>query len=143
MQYVRDVPPILSAARGISAPILRRGAVLAHLPLGYHFELFFLGKLLLPWSARMLAQPNPQKKSAFKNPVLYSGAALAIAALLVVGILFSRWQKNRGIEKRANEERTQKQQEQHRRARDQLGGKDLAIQNFYASPAEIRRGGTA
>jgi len=90
----------------------------------------------------MLAQPDPQKKSAFKNPVLYSGAALAIAALVVVGTLFSRWQENRGIEKRAKEERTQKRQEQDRVALEQLGGKDLAIQNFYASPGEIRRGET-
>jgi hypothetical protein len=90
----------------------------------------------------MLAQPDPQKKSAFKNPVLYSGAALAIAALAVVGILFSRWQENRSIEKRAKEERTQKQQEQDRLTLEQLGGKELAIQNFYASPGEIRRGET-
>src|SRR5260370_16781666 len=90
----------------------------------------------------MLAQPDPQRKSAFKNPVLYSGAALAIAALVVVGILFSRWQENRSIEKRAIEERTQKRQEQDRVALEQLGGKDLAIQNFYASPGAIRRGQT-
>jgi hypothetical protein len=90
----------------------------------------------------MLAQPDPQKKSAFKNLFLYSWAALAIAALVVVGILFSRWQENRGIEKRAKEERTQKQQEQDRLALEQLGGKELAIQNFYASPGVIRRGET-
>src|SRR5260370_32065848 len=90
----------------------------------------------------MLAQPDPQKKSAFKNPVLYSGAALAIAALVVVGTLFSRWQENRGIEKRAKEERTQKRQEQDPVALQQLGGKDLPIQNFYASPCEIPRGDT-
>src|SRR5216684_6457810 len=88
----------------------------------------------------MLAQPDPQRKSAFKNPVLYSGAALAIAALVVVGIVFSRWQENRGIEKRAKEERAQKHQEQDRVALEQLGGKELAIQNFYAAPGEIRRG---
>ena len=90
----------------------------------------------------MLAQPDPQKKSAFKNPVLYSGAALAIAALVVVGILFSRWHENRDIEKRAKAERTHKQQEQDRLALEQLGGKELAIQNFYAAPGAIRRGET-
>lgn len=31
----------------------------------------------------MLAQPDPQTKSAFKNPFLYSWAALGIAALVV------------------------------------------------------------
>jgi hypothetical protein len=90
----------------------------------------------------MLAQPDPPKKSAFKNPFLYSWAALAIISLVVVGVLFSRWQENRGIEKRAKEERSQKQQEQDRIALEQLGGKELGIQNFYASPGEISRGET-
>ncbi len=82
------------------------------------------------------------KKSAFKNPFLYSWAVLAIVALVMGWILFSRWQENRGIEKRAKEERTQKQQEQDRITLEQLGGKELAIQNFYASPGAIRRGET-
>jgi len=90
----------------------------------------------------MPAQPDPQEKSAFKNPFLYSWAALGIAALVVGWILFSRWYENRGVEERAKEERTQKQQEQDRIALEQLGGKGLAIQNFYASPGEIRRGET-
>jgi hypothetical protein len=90
----------------------------------------------------MLAQPDPQKKSVLKNPFLYSWAALAIAALVVCGILFSRWQENRGFEKRAKEERIQKQLEQDRLALEQLGGKEPSIQNFYASPGETRRGET-
>jgi hypothetical protein len=90
----------------------------------------------------MLAQSEPQKKSALKNPFLYSWAALGVAALVVGGILFSRWQENRDLEKHAKDERTQRQQEQDRLAVEQLGGKELAIQNFYASPGEIRRGET-
>jgi hypothetical protein len=90
----------------------------------------------------MLAQPDPLKKSAFKNPFLYSWAALAIVALVVSWMLFSRWQENRGIENRAKEERAQKQREQDRIALEQFGGKELAIQNFYASPGTIRRGET-
>jgi hypothetical protein len=90
----------------------------------------------------MLAQPDTPKKSALKNPFLYSWAALGIAALVVGWILFSRWYENRDIEKRTKEERTQKQQKQDRLALEQLGGKELAIQNFYASPGEIRRGET-
>ena len=99
-------------------------------------------KLLFEWGARMLAQPDPPKKSALKNPFLYSWAALGIAALVLGWSLFSRWYENRGIEKRAKEERTEKQQDQDRIALEQLGGKELAIQNFYASPGEIRRGQT-
>src|SRR5260370_17817104 len=90
----------------------------------------------------MLAESDSPKKSAFKNPVLYSWSALAIAALVAGWILFSRWQENRVIEKRAKEERTQKQLEQDRLALEQFGGKELAIQNFYAVPGTIRRGET-
>src|SRR6266852_3357325 len=43
---------------------------------------------------------------------------------------------------RAKEERTEKQQEQDRITLDQLGGKELAIQNFYATPGVVRRGET-
>ena len=90
----------------------------------------------------MIAQPDPPRKFLLKNPFLYSGAALAIVALFVVWTIFSRWRENRGIEKRAREERTEKQQEQDRIALEQLGGKELAIQNFYATPGAVRRGGT-
>jgi hypothetical protein len=90
----------------------------------------------------MLAEPDQQKKSAFKNPFLYSWAVLGIAALVVGWILFSRWQENHDIEKRATKEKTQKQREQDRIALEQFGGKELAIQNFYASPGTIRRGET-
>jgi len=90
----------------------------------------------------MLAQPVPQKKSPFKNPFLYTWSVLAIVALVVGWIIFSRWHENRGIETRAKEERTRKQLEQDRMALEQFGGKDLAIQNFYASPGNIRHGET-
>jgi hypothetical protein len=90
----------------------------------------------------MLAQPNPQKKSAFKNPFLYSSAALVIGALVVGWIIFSRWQENRDIEKRAKEERASLQKEQDRLALEQFGGKELAIQSFYAVPVAIHRGET-
>jgi heme exporter protein D len=90
----------------------------------------------------MLAEQDPQKKSALKNPFLYSWAALAVAALVVGLILLSRWQENRILEKRAKAERTQKQQEQDRVTLEQMGGKELAIQTFYASPGTIRSGET-
>ena len=57
----------------------------------------------------MLGQPEPPKKSAFKNPFLYSWAVLGIVALLVGWILFSRWYENRAIENRAKQERTERQ----------------------------------
>ena len=88
----------------------------------------------------MLTQPDPPKKSAFKSPFLYSWGALAIVALVVLFILFSRWFENRRIEERANRDKTQKQLEQDRIALEQFGGKELAIQNFYAYPGTVRRG---
>lgn len=88
----------------------------------------------------MLAQTDPEKKSTFKNPFLYSWGVLIVVALVVVFILVSRWQENRRIEERANRERAQKQLEQDRAALEQFGGKDLAIQNFYAYPATVPRG---
>jgi len=88
----------------------------------------------------MLAEPDPQKKSAFKNPFLYSWTVLGVVALVVGLILLSRWKENRDIERRAREEQTQKQREQDRAAIEQMGGKELAIQSFYAIPGMVRRG---
>jgi hypothetical protein len=88
----------------------------------------------------MLAQPDPPKKSVFMNPLLYSWAALAIVALAVVAILVFRWMENHAVEMRARQAAIQQQHEQDRIALQQFGGKELAIQNFYATPGTIRRG---
>jgi len=88
----------------------------------------------------MLAQPDPQKKSVFKNPFLYSWTVLGVVALAVCFTLLSRWDENRAIERRAAEEQARKQREQDRATLEQMGGKELAIQNFYAIPGVVRRG---
>ena len=88
----------------------------------------------------MLAQPDPPKTSVFKNPLLYSWIALAIVALAVVAILIARWMENRSVELRARQAKIQQQHEQDNIALEQFGGKELAIQNFYATPGTIRRG---
>jgi hypothetical protein len=90
----------------------------------------------------MQLQPSPPSKSIFKNPSLYSYSLLVIAILSVAWILFSRWEENRSIENRSRQERTQKQLEEDRATLEQMGGKELAIQNFYATPGSIRRGET-
>ncbi len=90
----------------------------------------------------MLPQPEPPSKSVFKNPSFYSRTVIIIAALIVVWIFFSRWWQNRSIEYRFKEERAEKQREQDRATLEQMGGKELAIQTFYATPGEIRRGQT-
>jgi len=88
----------------------------------------------------VLPQPDPSSKSIFKNPSFYSKSLVAIVALIVIWIFFSRWWQNRSIEYRFKEERAAKQREQDRATLEQMGGKELAIQTFYATPGEIRRG---
>jgi len=92
----------------------------------------------------MLSEPNPPAnppaKSIFKNPLLYSSATIVLALLIVSGIFLSRWLENRSLERQAAEQSKQKQLAQDRAALEQFGGKDLAIQNFYASPGAVRRG---
>jgi hypothetical protein len=85
-------------------------------------------------------QPSPKTKSAFKNPLLYSSMLVGIVLLFVVWTLFSRWQDNHAMEHRAREEKSRQQLESDRVTLERLGGKELAIQNFYASPGAIRRG---
>ena len=91
----------------------------------------------------MVSDPITEPKSLLKNPLLYSSAVLAAALLGVVFVMISRWQDNRNIDRRAAQERAEKQREQDRLAVEQLGGKEFAILSFYASPTTIRRGESA
>jgi hypothetical protein len=92
----------------------------------------------------MLPDPKPQApaktRTIFKNPLLYSSLLVGIVLLVVVWILVARWQENLSIERRTREERSQNQLESDRVALEQFGGKDLAIQSFYASPGAIHKG---
>jgi hypothetical protein len=84
--------------------------------------------------------PEPQTNSVLKNPLLYSTLALAIVALVVGWILFSRWQENKRIDRQSAQAKSEKQRENDRTALDQFGGKQLDIQSFYASPGVVRHG---
>jgi hypothetical protein len=83
---------------------------------------------------------QPSGHNIFKNPLFHSSILVATALLVVLWILFSRWQKNVSIERRGREEKAQKQAESDRIALEQLGGKELAIQSFYASPGAVHKG---
>ena len=85
-------------------------------------------------------RPPAKPKSAFKNPLLYSSMLVGIVLLFVVWTLLSRWQENLAIERRAHEEKSRQQLESDRVALEHLGGKEIAIQNFYASPGAIHKG---
>jgi hypothetical protein len=89
--------------------------------------------------------PDPPAKtnSAFKNPLLYSSMLLGIVLLFTVWTLFSRWQQNLAMERRSREEKVRQQLENDRITLEQLGGKELAIQSFYASPGAIHKGESA
>ena len=90
----------------------------------------------------MFSEQHQQKKSIFKNPLLYSSSALAIALLATAWTLFSRWYGSHEWETRQKEAQEQRQRESDRLALEQFGGKELAIQSFYATPAIVRRGQT-
>ena len=83
---------------------------------------------------------KPRTRTLFKNPLLYSSLLVGTALLVVLWIFYSRWQENRSIERRTREEASRKQLENDRIALEQLGGKELAIQSFYASPGAIHKG---
>lgn len=88
----------------------------------------------------MASAPASEPKSLLKNPLMYSSGVLAVVVLGVVFVMYSRWQDRRNIDRQAAQERAEKQHEQDRLAVEQLGGKQLAILSFYASPTTIRRG---
>jgi hypothetical protein len=85
-------------------------------------------------------QGKPPAKTVLKNPLLYSSVVVGIALLVVLWILFSRWPENLSIERRSREEKSRRQLENDRLALEQLGGNELAIQSFYASPGAIHKG---
>lgn len=87
--------------------------------------------------------PAPTKKSAFKNPSLYTSVLVVIVVFVVAWTLFSRWRENRAYDQRQKQEQLERQHKADEAAIEQLGGNDLAIQMFYVSPATIQRGETA
>jgi hypothetical protein len=84
--------------------------------------------------------PDAKPKKALRNPLLYSSAVVAVVLVVVVWVMVSRWLENRSIEHKTRVEQEQKQREKDLRAVESLGGNELAIQAFYASPGVIRRG---
>jgi hypothetical protein len=90
----------------------------------------------------MLAEPPPEEKSPLKNPLVYSSAVVLVVLLYVGYIFVSRWQENHTIEQHALQQQTEAQQREDRATVEQMGGKELAIQSFYGTPAAIHKGDT-
>jgi hypothetical protein len=94
-----------------------------------------------------LTSPQPsqsdsssESNTVFKNPQLYSAIVLVGVAVVVGWILFSRWSGNKQIERQSAQQKQEKQRESDRTALDQMGGKTLDIQAFYANPGAVHRG---
>jgi len=85
-------------------------------------------------------EPPAETKTALRSPLLYSSMVVGLILLFTVWTLFSRWQQNQAIERRAREEKSRQQLETDRIVLERLGGKELAIQSFYASPGAIHKG---
>jgi hypothetical protein len=84
--------------------------------------------------------PANDSKSIYKNPLFYSSIVLALVVLVVAWTLFSRWSGNKQIDRQASEQKKEKQRESDRATLEQMGGKELDIQAFYASPGAVHRG---
>jgi hypothetical protein len=87
----------------------------------------------------MNSVPATSGKSVWKNPFVYTGTILIVVAIYVGWIVFSRWNENRQIDRRASDITAQKQREQDRSTVEQMGGSELAIQSFDGDP-KIHRG---
>ena len=90
----------------------------------------------------MLGADNPEPNKAARKIWRYGSIVILIVALFSGWTIWSRWQENRGIERRAAEQQAAAQQRQDRATIEEMGGKELAIQNFYGSPSEVHKGET-
>jgi hypothetical protein len=82
----------------------------------------------------------PEKKSSLKNPYLYSLLLILIVLIYLGYTFYSRRESNREFEKQREEKSTEQRREDDRRAIEQLGGSELAVQSLYVAPASIHRG---
>lgn len=90
------------------------------------------------------APPNsPAPTRRFKTRSIVMLAAFAIAASYTIFVLVHRYQSNRAFERQAAQQAAQQRRVDDRAALEQLGGSEVAIRAFYASPASIHRGETA
>jgi hypothetical protein len=87
--------------------------------------------------------PNQQRKSAFKNPFLYSSLLLVLVAIYVGFVLVTRYESRLAYEKKTATEEAQKRLENDRLAIEQLGGSELSIRALYVSPSVVHAGEAA
>jgi len=91
----------------------------------------------------MLTNPMPEKKSRVHAIVTVGWLVVGVVALIIGGIFWARWQRNRDLEYRAAERKRAAEQAAAARTVEVLGGQGFNIINFYAMPGTIRRGDAA
>ena len=82
---------------------------------------------------------SDEPTSALRTIFKFSWIIVLVAALVVAGIFYARWQENRDIEEKAAAAKRAKARE----LVEDFGGNDFKILNFYAAPGAIRRGDEA
>lgn len=88
----------------------------------------------------MFDESKRVQKSPMNDPRVYLGFVIVIIALYIGWVALSRWDQNRGIERRAAAKRVAQQRERDDAAIQQFGGSEMAIQMLYASPPMVKRG---
>lgn len=91
----------------------------------------------------MMQQTDQPARSPWKNPFLYTGAAILFAACYTGFIMYSRWDSNRQYDRQKAEREAQQRQANDRKVLEQWGGNELVIQGLYVSPPRIHAGDTA
>jgi hypothetical protein len=118
-----------------------------------HLTTHFPGATFLPIRAIFIAMtllsnsnastPPPPQKSPFKSPYLYTFIIFVAAAAYVLFVLVTRHEANRAFERRNAEKAAERRHADDQAAIEQLGGSELAIRAFYATPAAVHRGQSA
>jgi hypothetical protein len=80
------------------------------------------------------------EKSPLKNPYVYSLLLIVVVLIYVGYTMYSRHESNREFEKQRAEKSAEQRRDDDRRAIEQLGGSELAVQSLYVAPASIHRG---
>jgi hypothetical protein len=73
----------------------------------------------------------------------YSPVLIALVALCVGWIFYSRWQHNRAIQQKIQQKQAAKRRADAENINRQFGGAAFPVLNFYADPPAPRRGETA
>lgn len=94
----------------------------------------------------MLQDPSTiptQGNSPVKKFWRYSSFVLLAAVLYTGWVFYSRWNENRELERKTQEERQAAAQQAARETVGTLGGTSFDILSFYGNPGEIWRGETS